>query len=129
MRVLGIDYGERKTGVAIAEGKLAEPLVVIRHKNTEELISRLAKIIKEKKIEEVVVGVSEGVMGERQKAFGMSLAIETGVAVEFEDETLTTKDVQRLSLEAGMKQKKRKELEDAFSAALILQRWVDGQGL
>jgi len=126
VRVLGVDYGRRKTGVAVCEGKLAEPLAVVRE-GREKLIKKLGEIVEGQEVETVVVGVSEGQMGEEQKAFGLNLAIERGGEVEFEDETLTTKEVQQLTREAGMKRKRRRELEDAFAATLILQRWVDRQ--
>lgn len=129
MRRIGIDYGERKTGLAWSEGSVAEPLMVIRHGSLVELIGKIKKVAVDRGAEEMVVGVSEGEMGERQKAFGLSLAIGTGLPVEFEDETLTTRDAQKMSIEAGIGRKKRRRLEDAYAAAVMLQGWVDRRGL
>lgn len=125
MRRIGIDYGEKKTGVAYSEGKLAEPLAVVRHESERELIEKLKVIITKEEIGEIVVGVSEGMMGKKQRKFGERLAREIGLVVVFEDETLTTEEAQRLSIEAGIKRKKRRKLEDAYAATLILQRWID----
>jgi len=125
MKTLGVDWGERKTGVAICEGKLAEPLLVIKVDRSEELVKKIQKIAIENGIEKVIVGVSEGEMGMRQRAFGKKLETEIGLPVEFADETLSTQDAQRMSIEAGKGRKKRREMEDAYAAAVLLQAWVD----
>ncbi|OGZ27999.1 MAG: hypothetical protein A2427_03235 [Candidatus Nealsonbacteria bacterium RIFOXYC1_FULL_40_7] len=123
--ILGIDLGERKTGVAMCVGKLAEPLMVVRHNSEIELIEKLTVLAKEEEIEEIIVGVSEGEMGRRQRAFGQKLETETSVPVKYWDETLSTKDAQRMSIEAGKGRKKRREMEDAYAATVMLQAWVD----
>lgn len=119
MRILGIDYGRRKIGLAIAEGPLAEPLRVIQYSDIKMLGEKIGKIIKELRIEKVVVGVSEGEMGEESKKFAQSLGAETF------DETLTTHEAQKLSRLAGIKRKKRKSMEDAFAAAIMLQSYLE----
>lgn len=125
MRILAIDYGQKKVGVALATSPLAEPYKVIRFTSNKVLIKELGKIIDEEQIEKLVVGVSEGKMGKESKRFGEKLKIEFELPLYFQDETLTTHKAQELSLEAGIKRKKRKELEDAYSAALILQAYLD----
>lgn len=125
MRILAIDYGQKKVGVALATSPLAEPYKVIRFTSNKVLIKELGKIIDEEQIEKLVVGVSEGKMGKESKRFGEKLKIEFELPLYFQDETLTTYKAQELSLEAGIKRKKRKELEDAYSAALILQAYLD----
>jgi len=125
MRILAIDYGQKKVGVALATSPLAEPYKVIRFTSNKVLIKELGKIIDEEQIEKLVVGVSEGKMGKESKRFGEKLKIEFELPLYFQDETLTTQKAQELSLEAGIKRKKRKELEDAYSAALILQAYLD----
>lgn len=119
MRILGIDYGQSKVGLAIAEGKLAEPLGVIRYKDIRTLSEKLEKIRKENRIDKVVVGVSSGTMAKEQKEFACKIGAETF------DETLTTREAQRLSLEAGLPRKKRRKMEDAFAASLMLQSYID----
>ncbi len=125
MRILAIDYGQKKAGVALATSLLVEPYKVIRFASSKALIKELGKIIDEEQIEELVVGVSEGKMGQESKRFGEKLKMEFKLPLHFQDETLTTRKAQELSLEAGIKRKKRKELEDAYSAALILQAYLD----
>lgn len=119
MKILGIDYGRKKIGLAISEGILAEPYEVIRYKDTKILGEKLKKIIKENKIEKVVVGISEGEMGEESKKFAEKIYAETF------DETLSTHTAQELSREANIPIKKRKNLEDAFAACVMLQNYID----
>lgn len=119
MKILGIDYGRRKVGLAISEGVLAEPYKVIRYYDTRILGEKIRKIIEQEKIEKVVVGVSEGKMGEESEEFAGRLGAETF------DETLSTHTAQELSREAGMPRTKRKNLEDAFAAAVMLQSYLD----
>ncbi len=126
-RLLGIDYGRKKLGLALAESaaSLASPLSVLLVSSTEDAISKIANVVKDEQIEEIVVGVSESVMAEESKAFGGRLNKELLLPVHFSDETLTTAEAQALSLEAGMSRKKAREMEDAFAATLILQNHLD----
>lgn len=129
-KVLGIDYGRKKIGIAIADGPLAEPLEVIRFENEEDALEKVsssfAKASEDKKVSKVVLGVAEGKMAEEQREFGKKLEKRLGIPVTFQDETLTTQEAQELSIKAGIKRKKRKGLEDAYSAALILQNYLEG---
>jgi len=119
MRILGIDYGKRKIGLAIAEGPLAEPWKVIKVSNFKEAVEKVGSAFAEASADKVVVGVSEGEMGEESRKFAQSLGAETF------DETLTTHEAQRLSREAGVRQSKRRSLEDAFAATIMLQNYLD----
>lgn len=125
MTILGIDYGRKKMGLAIATGALADPYKVIKFGSPEEAVSILEKIVRDEGIEKIVVGISEGEMGRESKAFGEELSQKVGIEVEFEDETLSTQDSQALSILAGAGRKKRKEMEDAFAAALMLQSYLE----
>ena len=125
MNILGIDYGLKKTGLAVAAGPLAEPLEVFHHKSEISLISHISNIVSQYGIEKIVLGISENRMADYQKSFGSLLEESLKIPVEFVDETLTSKDAQTLSIEAGMKRSKRKSLEDAFASALILQKYLD----
>ena len=125
MQLLGIDYGRKKIGVALSGGKLAEPFEVLRVKSIDEGVEKVGEIVKEKKVEKIVVGVSEGEMGEEAKAFGEKVGYLTKRPVVYQDETLSTVDAQELSIKAGIKRKKRKKMEDAYSAAVILQSYLD----
>ena len=125
MKLLGVDYGERKVGLALAISALAEPLTVIHYSEESELISKIKRIVDEEGIEKIVIGVSEGNSEESARQFGTHLASYLQIAIEYEDETLSTEDVQRMTLEAGIKREKRHKFEDAYAATIILQNYLD----
>jgi len=125
MKILGIDYGRSKMGLAIANGPLSEPLQVIRYSDTKILVEKLQKIIKDNNIEKIVVGVSEGKIGEESKKFASSIQPLIQSTIILADETLSTQDAQRMSREAGISQKKRHEMEDAYAACIMLQNYLD----
>ena len=125
MQLLGIDYGRKKIGLALSGGKLAEPYEVLKVRFIDEGVEKVGEVVKEKKVKKIVVGISEGKMAEEAKAFGEKVGYLTNKPVVFQDETLSTLDAQELSIKAGIKRKKRKQLEDAYSAALILQSYLD----
>jgi len=109
----------------VSGGKLAEPLKVIRYRDIKILSEKLQKIVKENNIEKIVVGVSEGEMGEESKKFALAISHQPLAIVETFDETLSTHEAKKLSLEAGISRGKRRGLEDAFAAAVMLQSYLD----
>lgn len=121
MRLLGIDYGRKKIGLATSEGGLAEPWKVVNSKGLE-------KILQTEKFDKIIIGISEGKMAAESKRFSLSLGKTLNIPVEVFDETLTSQDAQRLSREAGISQKKRHKMEDAYAAAIVLQNYIDNAG-
>ena len=124
MRILGIDYGRKKIGLAIAFTEIAEPYRVIRYDDLEVLGEKIKEVIRNENIEEIVVGISEGEMAEETKKFGEILKEKTRLPLSFADETLSTYDAQRFSQEAGVKRQKRKDFEDAYAATVMLQEYL-----
>lgn len=124
MKILGIDWGERKIGLALSEGSFAAPLKI--EKNNQDFQRKIRQLCQKEKVEKIVVGVAEGKMALKQKEFGEKLAQICGLRVEFWDETLTSQEALRKMIEAGTSRKKRR-LEDAISAALILQSYLEAQ--
>ena len=125
MKILGIDYGRSKIGLAIADGPLADPMGVIRYTDTKTLVEKLIKIIEEDSIEKIIFGVSEGEMAKESINFSINFGKIIKIPVETFDETLSTQDAQRMSIEAGIGQKKRHQMEDAYAAAIMLQNYLD----
>lgn len=127
MKLLGIDYGRAKIGLAMGdtESRLAEPVSILRYKDIGILSEKISDILKKEKIEKIIIGLSEGEIGEESRALGEKLKKELMTTVEYVDETLTSFDAQSLSISAGINRKKRKGMEDAYSAALILQSYLD----
>ena len=122
MRLLGIDFGEKRIGVAISakEGRLAFPRVVIE--NNAKKFSAIKKICENEDISEIIVGLPKNLKGEetkmteKVKEFGQQLYREIGLKVIFQDEILSTKEAVRLQ---GRHQK-----IDASAAALILDSYL-----
>lgn len=126
MKILGIDYGRAKIGIAVGVNGFSEPLRVIRYLDTKTLCEQIKQIADDEKVEKVVIGMSEGAMAEEIKKFVSTIAkCLMPIACEVYDETLTSQDAQRLSQEAGIPQKKRHEMEDAYAASIMLQNYFD----
>jgi len=125
MRILGVDFGLKKTGLAIADGNLSEPYIVLEHGDMKVLKKRMKDIVQKEKIEKIVVGISENKMAEKTREFWKGMKKDLVIPIVFQDETLSTREAQMKSIEAGIRRKKRKEMEDAYAAALILQDYLD----
>lgn len=123
MKVLAIDFGLSKIGLAFSEGTLVEPLGVIR--NSDKLVDKIVEICQREKIERIVIGLPEGKIGLKVKAFSRKLMEKAKLLVVFQDETLTTQQAVVKMIEGGKSKKVRKEKEDAFAAACILQEYLE----
>lgn len=118
MKVLAIDWGEKRIGLAVSHGELAEPLGVVG--SVEELI----KVTKDHKVERIVLGLPEGKHRKGVERLGMRLEEELGVEVVFWSEVLSTKVALQRAIEVGKGRKARREL-DAPAAAILLQEYLD----
>lgn len=127
MVILCIDYGNRKIGVAVSRTALAEPIAVIDNSSPQKALEKVKDIIDREAVSMIIVGLAEGEITEAQQAFGENLQKMLEIPVTFVDETLSTKDAQAKAIEAGLPQKKRREMEDAYAAATILQNYLDSQ--
>ena len=123
MKILGIDYGLVKIGLAVAEDGLVQPLGVIQ--NDQRGFAKINRLIEEKEIEKVVIGVSQGKIGQKAKEYGQKMVHFRGFKVAFQDETLTTKEAIGKMIEVGKKKKYRQGKEDAFAAAIILETYLE----
>ena len=112
MAILGLDYGEKHVGVALAEGPLAAPLTTLSNQSALEQIKNL---VAKHKIEKIIIGNCP-------EEFVNSLKI-VNCELEIVDETLSSYDA-RISL-MHTTQTRRKEKEHAAAAAIILQTWLD----
>ena len=128
MRRLGIDFGLRKIGLAISEGKLAEPLEVIRSKDlkTSKTIQKVTDICEKQTVDKIVVGLPESGIVNQVKRFGEALRRTTQLPVVYQEETLTSQDAVVKMIEGGRSKKFRRQKEDAIAAAIILQNYLEG---
>lgn len=133
MRILGIDYGDARTGLSVSDpsGFLAGSPSVIHEWNYDKLVDKLIQFIQGERIEEVVLGHPknmDGSAGERaQKCEALATTLEerTGVPVILWDERRTTVAAHAILHEAGKKSKAHKKNVDAVAASLILQGYLD----
>ncbi|MFH1970919.1 MAG: Holliday junction resolvase RuvX [Patescibacteria group bacterium] len=125
MKILAIDYGQSKIGIAFADTIIAEPYCVLRYQSEDKVIKKIFEIMKILDVEKVIVGISEGKSAENSKDFAKKLLAKKSIDLEFVDETLSTKIAQEYSIEAGIRRSKRKLLEDAYAATVMLQWYIE----
>ncbi|TET37633.1 MAG: Holliday junction resolvase RuvX [Dehalococcoidia bacterium] len=133
MSTLGLDIGEKRIGVAIAdpEGLLAIPLTVIERVGEEADLEAILALANEHGVRRIVVGLprsldgSIGKQAERVLSFSKVLSQRTDVPVDTWDERLSTVAAERLLRDAGVKSDKRRARRDAMAAAIILQGYLD----
>ncbi len=133
MRVMGLDVGERRIGMALSDetGTIAQGKGVYLRRGHNEDVKYLARKAREWGAERIVVGLplnmdgTEGEQAKRVRQFAKSLEEAVGVTVELWDERLTTSEAERVLLEADFSRRKRKALRDELAAVLILQSWLD----
>ena len=118
---LGIDYGRKYLGLALATTPLAEPVAF--WENNETVLPRLKKISQKHQVDTIVIGISEGAMAEETKTFAQKVKQVCQQPVIFHDETLTSHEAS-LKLRHA-KRSKRGRPQDAFQAALMLQDYLD----
>jgi putative holliday junction resolvase len=139
-RVLGVDFGRARIGVAVSDElrMLARPLCTLRGNRDESPLPALYELMQRHEICEVLVGWprnmdgSEGVSAEQVRRFAVELARSGRAVVRLIDERLSSREAyQRLAAGAPGKSSARRraamEELDAHAAAIILQRYLDGE--
>ena len=134
MRVLAIDYGDRRVGTAVTDelGITAQGLETIEHTgNDKKVLQRLDEILKEYKVEVIVVGMPLNMDGsktervETTKKFIHKLKCKYNkIKIETVDERLTTVQAHKTMNELGIKGKDKKKIVDTISAVYILETYL-----
>lgn len=135
MRIMGLDVGDKRIGVAISDpmGWTAQPHTVMHRTNPEHDFARLSEICRDWQIEKLVVGLplnmngSVGPRAQLVREFAEQLSAVAGIEVEYWDERLSTKSAERTLLEADMSRRKRKGVVDKLAAVYILQGYLDNR--
>ena len=133
MRIMGIDYGEKRIGIAISDplGITAQGLPTIERTNIQKDIQKILNIIREKEVSEIVAGLPKhmnNTLGEKAQAllaFVDLIKKHVNIPVNTIDERLSTVRAHRAMLEGDLSRKKRKERVDMIAAQLILQGYLD----
>ncbi len=133
MRIMGIDYGTVRIGVAISDQTaiIAQPYGFIDAVSRKNCLEKISSLCIEYKIFKIIVGLPKhmsGEEGESAKAarkLGSEIEVKTGLTVEYLDERLTTVSAERALTEANIKATGKKDKIDSVAAAIILQNYLD----
>jgi len=132
-RVIGIDLGSRRIGVAVTDGLglTAQPHATIQRHGGQRDLDAIAAVVRAFDAERVVLGLPlspEGEVGRAARsaqAFAERLRAALAVPVELIDESFSTVEAEEVLLRADVSRARRKEVIDRLAAAVILQRWLD----
>ncbi len=134
MKYLGLDLGSKTLGISVSDSKgiIANSYKVIRHNEEyERLIDEVISIVKELKIEAIVLGFPKnmnntiGPKGELSLSFKEKLEEKLSIPVYLQDERLTTVSAINTLIDGGMSRKKRKKVVDSVASCIILQSFID----
>jgi putative Holliday junction resolvase len=134
MRILAIDHGTKRIGLAISDelGIIAQPLEFVAAEPFDKFLARVKQIVHEKQVELLLVGMPRNMDGSYGPA---ALKVQEFVAVLGEaltmpiktwDERLTSAQANRFLIEGNMRREKRKTKVDQTAAAILLQSYLDG---
>ncbi len=134
---MALDVGDSRIGVALSDPMeiLASPLVIIKRLNEASDILGISKLVNEHKAEKLVVGLpmalsgEEGMQAEKVKAFVSSLKSSLSIPLEMFDERFSTVTAREYMRETGKKKDRFKKHDDAIAAAVILQNYLDENGV
>lgn len=136
MRVLGLDLGAKRIGVAVSDrsGTIASPLCVIhRSKSRAEDHRQIARLVIEEEAQAIVIGLPLTLKGEWGRAAELAkteadeLTTVVDVPIMLHDERFTTVTAQSALMEARMRADARRRLVDKVAAAVMLQSWLESQ--
>ncbi len=132
-RYLGLDYGEKRIGVALSDptGFLAQPLKTIHYRSQKEAIAEIVRIVQEQEVAGVVLGLPLGMSGQdtektrEVRQFAEKLRARLPVPLELLDERLTTRQAQQTLRQMGKKPSKHRNIIDQMAAQYILQTFLE----
>jgi len=132
MKIMGIDYGDARTGVAISDllCTIVGSATVVPSRNTQKAIADIVRLAKENQVGEIVVGLprnmdgTEGARAELCRAFAEQVKEATGLPVTMWDERRTTVEAHNILSQHNYHGKKRKDTVDAVAASLILEGYL-----
>jgi putative Holliday junction resolvase len=135
MRILAVDHGEKRIGLALSDptATIANPLKVIEHSSRLMDAAQVANIAEENEVGLIVIGQSfdeEGnpnLAGRRAARFSEALKEQTQIPIVLWDESFSTQDARAARIELGVSRKKRAGHQDAFAAVMILQSYLESQ--
>jgi putative Holliday junction resolvase len=135
MRVLALDHGTKRMGVALSDalGVIAQPVGYWEAEPFAEFLARLRRFLAEKEVELLLVGMPRNMDGTygpaalKVQEFIAALKASVTVPVQAWDERLTSVQANRLLIEGGVRRDRRKEKVDSLAAAVLLQSFLDAR--
>lgn len=135
MRILAIDHGEKRIGVALSDATaaIASPLKIIRHVSRAIDAAQVAELAMQNEAGLILVGQSfdedgnPNLAGRRAARFADELRNQTNLPVELWDESFSTQIARSARVELGVSRKRRAGHQDAFAAAVILQSYLEAK--
>jgi putative Holliday junction resolvase len=135
VRILGLDVGEKRIGLAVSDplGFTAQGLGMLERRGREADLARLLQVAREYRVQEIVVGLPRHLDGRPGKQvpeileLARALADALRVKVIPWDERLTTREAERLLIEADLSRRRRRQVVDQLAAVLILQGYLDSR--
>lgn len=136
MKIMGVDYGDARTGIAISDMlcSIVGSTAVVPSRNREKAIADIVKLVKDNGVTEIVVGLprnmdgTEGPRAQLCREFAQMLEDATGVKTVMWDERRTTVEAHNILSQHNYHGKKRKETVDAVAASLILEGYLAFRG-
>jgi len=135
MRILAIDHGTKRMGVAVSDelGMIAQPLEFIAAEPFAKFLDRLKEILREKQVELILVGMPRNMDGSygpaalKVQEFVAVLKDAVAIPIKTLDERLTSVQAHRFLTEAEVRGRRRREKVDKSAAAVLLQSYLDGR--
>jgi len=129
MKILGLDLGEKRIGVAFAEGDVVSSLDTIVYTNREEAINRISEICREIEIDRMVIGMPVGNVESEDvvRSFALELNKMVELPIEYVDESLTSKEAERILKDKKInpRTEQYKQEVDRISAKIILEQYLN----
>lgn len=133
MKIMAVDYGDVRTGIAFCDKNeiLASPYCVINESYQPKLVKKICEIADKEKPEKIVIGLPRNMDGsygyrcDECKSLGDAVTAACNIAVDYQDERLTTVMAHDVLSNNNVRGKKRKNVVDAVSAVMILQSYID----
>lgn len=137
MRILALDHGTRRIGVAISDEMkmIATPLEYIPAEPFADAVARLSEIVREKEVEMILIGMPRNMDGtygpaaQKVKDFVASLQQHISTPIKLWDERLTTVQAHRMLIQGNVRREQRKEKVDKTAAAILLQSYLDSRAV
>ena len=134
MRILALDHGTRRVGVAVSDElqMIAQPLEYIAPEPFANFLTRLKEILRDKEISLILVGLPRNMDGSygpaalKVQEFVAALKDAVTVPIKTWDERLTTVQAQKFLIQGGVRRDQRKQKVDKTAAAILLQSYLDG---